>query len=375
MTARFRTLFLIISIPVITILAGISDYPPSFDRWGYDQLNSYFKPISVAENRIVLIDIDAKSIDQYSGWPLSRELHARAVEKLTAAKVASLTYNIVFAQPDLSTGSNDPQLLKAIKANGRVVLPVIAEHGREIYPFAMPAVDGAVYAHADLSTDIDGHLRRSYLWAGMQFPRWPSMALASLQKYAPVKANDHSGLRTPYLHIAFSDLWSRDHKIWLPMGAGSFLHDVQRYRFSELITGQIPQDQLRNKAIFVGISDERIEQKIPVYADQRFFSTEIHAFVFAGLNQGFVLSPSLPVWSTGLGIFSAFCLASVLLLVMPLWARLLFLCLFGTSVSMPLLLIGEGYWISYFPSLVGIAVVLLISLYKVMSNKLKKSPV
>ncbi|PIE23650.1 MAG: hypothetical protein CSA60_04340 [Neptuniibacter caesariensis] len=345
---------------VVVFAAGSSTYISNFDRWGYDRLVSYFPPVFSGQNQIVIIDIDRDVVARNGGWPLPRYLHKNAIDKLTESGASSVAYNIAFTQSDAVLSQDDKQLLQAIENNGRVVLPLIAERGREIYPFSRANISGAFLAHADLSADSDGVLRRCFLWAGMQYPRWPSLSLASLQSYAPVKADDHAGLRTPYRHIAFSNLWSRDFEVWLPIGIASFLQTVPRYSFNQLISGQIEAEKLRNKVVFVGIADERIEKRLALSGGQTLFSTEVQAGVFAGLNGGFALSPSLPFGAIVTGIIATLSCAVLLLFRSSRKTKLVsFLVLLG-GLCAPLALIKQGYWVSYFPTIVGCFAVVII---------------
>ncbi len=80
---------------------------------------------SVSHN-MVLVQIDPKSLHQLGRWPWSRELHAKAIEKLTVAGAARIGVDIDFSSP--GDPDADAALAQAIeKAGGRVVLPVFMQ--------------------------------------------------------------------------------------------------------------------------------------------------------------------------------------------------------------------------------------------------------
>jgi len=61
--------------------------------------------------RVVIVDIDEKSLSEY-GWPWSRDKFAALVEELfDRQKVALLGFDIVFAEPDESSGLKQLQLM------------------------------------------------------------------------------------------------------------------------------------------------------------------------------------------------------------------------------------------------------------------------
>jgi CHASE2 domain-containing sensor protein len=354
MPRGLKSLMLAVLPLLLVVLVGFSSLTAWFDRVIYDFLCTHHQTEQLKRDDVVLIDIDRESLNRISQWPLSRAVHAEVITRLTSAEVSAIAYNVAFVTADEGEASSDHALVLAIKQSGRVVLPLIAENGQELKPLGRESLSGATLGHADLSVDVDGVLRRGYLHAGIAFPRWPSFSLATLHTFAPVKADDFSGLRTPYLHVAFSKRWSRDYELFLPLGLGLFVTDVTRYSLWELLDGRVDQQALRNKAVFVGVSDPKIEKNVPASGDHLFSSTEIHAFIFSALNKGYTLTPSLPVWAIIIGVLMTLSWAMVLM-NLPFGVRLLAFALSLFFASVPLLLLQLGYWLSLMPMLAGVA--------------------
>nr|WP_297311608.1 CHASE2 domain-containing protein [Neptuniibacter sp.] len=355
-------------------MAGLSSMTSWFDRLSYDALSQHYQPFSLSANQVVLIDIDEASIRRLSGWPIERGVHAKVIEHLTQAGASSVTYNVAFVVPNTGRQSQDSRLLAAVKNNGRVVLPMLAESGDEMLPLGLSQIDGALFAHADLPVDQDGVLRRNYLLAGIAYPRWPSLSLATLKTFAPVKADDYSGLRSPYLNIGFSKQWSRDFEVFLPLGIERFLPQVRRFSLSELLDDQIEPALFKDKAIFVGINNSTIEKKFQLTNGNSYSATEVQAYLFSGLNQGYALSPSLPVWATSLALVTTLSFGLICLVFLPIWVKLLLVGVLGLGVVLPVLLLKLGFWISYFPMLVGLMGVLLVLLLGKLIQQKQKSP-
>jgi adenylate cyclase len=53
-----------------------------------------------AAQRIVIIDIDERSLKEVGHWPWSRKVVAELVDKLAAAGVVSITFDVVFSEPE-----------------------------------------------------------------------------------------------------------------------------------------------------------------------------------------------------------------------------------------------------------------------------------
>lgn len=75
------------------------------DQFFYD-LRMRAQPLK-PDSRIVIIDIDEKSLDQIGRWPWSRNMVADLVTALAEHyKVKSIGFDIIFAEPDTSSGFN-----------------------------------------------------------------------------------------------------------------------------------------------------------------------------------------------------------------------------------------------------------------------------
>ena len=83
------------------------------DNLAYDQRLRLTMPNTV-EKRIVIVDIDEKSLSAEGRWPWGRDKLATLVEKLcTDYKVGLVGFDIVFAEPDTSSGLNILETLAA----------------------------------------------------------------------------------------------------------------------------------------------------------------------------------------------------------------------------------------------------------------------
>ena len=67
----------------------------------YDvRLKATLPEVNTPDPRIIIVDIDEKSLKAEGRWPWSREKIARLVDKLFDSKVAVVGFDVLFAEPE-----------------------------------------------------------------------------------------------------------------------------------------------------------------------------------------------------------------------------------------------------------------------------------
>ncbi len=88
---------------LLGVICLVRIWDPTFIQYfrvkGFD-IYQNFKPSTVAERPVVIVDIDDESLAQHGQWPWPRTLLARLTERLNAAGAAAIGFDIVFAEPD-----------------------------------------------------------------------------------------------------------------------------------------------------------------------------------------------------------------------------------------------------------------------------------
>lgn len=199
------------------------------------------------DGRTILIAIDDRSLQALGQWPWPRRVHARLVDRLDAAGARSIALDVLMSERDRDSGSDDA-LAQAMRASGRVLLPVNAGTAaagapvEELVPVA-PLGDAArALGHSDLESGqgpASLHLR-----AGVGTPRWPALPLALLG----VEKND-AALPPPSGQRA-SRAWERTDRVLLRFSgpAGTY----PQYSYIDVLDGRVPDDALRGRRIIVG---------------------------------------------------------------------------------------------------------------------------
>lgn len=196
----------------------------------------------------VLIAIDDRSLQQLGQWPWPRRVHARLLDRLTAAGARSVALDVLMPERDRDAGGDAP-LAAAMRTNGRVVLPVNAGTPagnapvEELVPVAPLAGAARALGHTDLGPAA-GSAPSLYLAAGVGAPRWPALPLALLG----VERGEAAASRVSA--AAASRAWERADRVLLRFAgpAGTY----PQYAYADVLDGRVPGHVFRDRRVIVG---------------------------------------------------------------------------------------------------------------------------
>jgi adenylate cyclase len=132
--SRYRARWLLALLFALTGILCLHYEPPAFvqrlDVFLYDlRLRAQSEPL---DPRIVIVDIDEKSLDQLGRWPWNRDVVARLVDTLHDQYFArAIGFDVVFSEPDTSSGY---KTLETLAENDFKDLPAIAERIEALRP-------------------------------------------------------------------------------------------------------------------------------------------------------------------------------------------------------------------------------------------------
>src|SRR5437667_4158728 len=132
----------------------------------YDLLHVWRGDVHADE--AVMIYLDEKShleLGQPLNAPWDRSLHARLVERLTAAGARAIVFDIVFSEANSNNPAADERLAKAIKQSGRVILgadyiPIEGKANQAIPPFDLVRDSAVEIGSVELAPDADSVVRQ-----------------------------------------------------------------------------------------------------------------------------------------------------------------------------------------------------------------------
>lgn len=226
------------------------------DAWIYDTLVA--RGHGDADERIVVVAVDDKSLAAFGRWPWQRGVHAQLLQRLQEARPRGIGFDVMFSEPSSTDPQGDRALVEAVARNGRVVLPVMAErtepNGMPIEVLPMPALIEAAagLGHAAVDLDPDGVTRSAYLRAGLGEPHWPVLAMALLASNGGMPDAAIPGHRRASAPtVASPYLWHQDYRVLVPyVGSARF----QQVSYADVIRGQVPPALLRDRWLLVGVT-------------------------------------------------------------------------------------------------------------------------
>jgi len=229
-------------------------------------LSFRFSPTQASGN-VVIVEIDRQSLDQLGASPWPRELHAKALDQLSAAGAHKIAFDIDFS--GRINAKDDQALADAIgRAGGRVILPVFtrsnassADNNQPIIssPYA-PLTLGAKLGTVNVRPEKDGSARRyrsSDSWNGKTIP-----SLASLL------ANNRT---------------QRGGSFFLDFGIQA--KSIPQYSFSDILNGNFHPLAFKGKSVIVGAMTNKLGDQLPVPVYGVLAGPMVHALAFESLIQ------------------------------------------------------------------------------------------
>lgn len=284
---------------VVTIIFTQTGVLNGFSRIFYDRFIR-FSTHPPADD-IVIVAIDQHSLDQLGRWPWPRHLYAELLQKLASYGPKVITLDIIFAEPDNRAPHNDVVLAEAIRNNGPVVLPILLEKAsklaslRETLPLDKFCVASAGLGHVDTELDSDGIARSAFLKAGLGKPRWPTLALATLQAAGGRTAESPlPGERNPHLTTGIdSAYWVRDYRVLVPF-SGPANHFLQ-VSYSDVLSGNVDPSSIEDKYVLVGATAIGLGDTVPTPVsalNQPVSGVEFNAHILDGFLRERLIEPA-----------------------------------------------------------------------------------
>ena len=253
--ARLLTAMGASAVVILLVLSGITWRA---DTALYDLLVQ--RSAHAADERILVVAVDEKSLAELGRWPWSRRVHAQLIDALSASGAKSIALDILLSEPALYDPEGDALLTQALTRSHKVVLPVFAEPQQqngplvELLPIPEFAASAAALGHVDMALYSDGVARSMFLRAGLGTPHWPSLALALHQLGNEPGGSDGNlpGLRNPQAGTVAPQDWVRDHEVLVPYVNPP--HGFKRVSYSDVLNDRVPAAQLKDRWILVGVT-------------------------------------------------------------------------------------------------------------------------
>ncbi|NJA05064.1 CHASE2 domain-containing protein [Methylococcaceae bacterium WWC4] len=254
--------------PIALILAAAivtltwTDAAWRLDRWLYDACLTWLAKPASAD--IVIVEVDQRSLGTLGRWPWPRDIHAKLLRKLAAARPTAIALDFVFSEADAEHPEADAELSMALRNSGPVILPVIIESNADSLVETLPIASfrsAAILGHANLEIDKDGVGRGLLLRSGLGAARWPAMALAAYAVRYPDALKASTGARTGNNPAGVATGLAGDYRVGLPFYDTST--DFVRVSYADVLSGAVADRVFKDKFVLVGLTAAGIERELP----------------------------------------------------------------------------------------------------------------
>jgi adenylate cyclase len=325
MTPRYRRILLLCGLLPTLAAAVLSLTRPAalanVEYAVYDRLVRW-TPTRQPSGKIVIVDVDEKSLTRIGQWPWRRDVISKLIDSLRDRGAAAVALDIMFPESDRyeGTGRSPDLVLADTLRKGRAILgygllfdptgeapkpcvqhalslPIIRGAGVQTEdPFFratsavcnIPTLTDAAQASGFLNAapDPDGILRRAPLLMQYRGRVYPALSLAAVRSVS----NAHNlVLRIANVNTAALGLEGQE----VPLDGKSNL--LLRYRgakrsfpyvsAADVLNGQVDPDEFKDRIVFVGTTALGTREVVATPLDTLFVGVEVQATVADNLIQ------------------------------------------------------------------------------------------
>jgi len=349
-------------LAALVVLTAIPNVPGLTRlRFAWMDLCQQLAPRLHRSDRVVIVAVDERSLEQHGQWPWPRTLLARLVGSILDARAAAVGVDLIMPEPDRLSPPGLPALVPTIgpelasrlaqvpsndsvlaaTLRGRpVVLGAVGLDGMAGPPRRPPGrivptritggapvalrrydmllrsveeVDGAARGQGLLNADLDGGaVRRVTLVAEINGIIAPALSLEMLrvaEGRPEISLRVESGMVKAVGTGAFMVPTQADGSVWLRYGR----HPMQRFiSAADVLSGAAPAELFRDHLVLIGVTAVGLGERRPISGTGDMDGVQIHAEIIESLLDGGLLAK--PGW--GRWVESAFVLVGGVLIIM-----------------------------------------------------------
>lgn len=299
-TARTLRFLMFLAVALLSMLA--------LDRFGaFEGVDTYFydtflrlQGTRAISPQIVIVAVDAKTLERYGQWPIKRRYYAAMLNRL--AKADMVAFDLILRE----STADDPLLGAAIKRHGRVLLPAYVDRtGRIVRPLQDFAPYGIGHIHIELGVDNTARELFHSMYCGTDF--LPSLSSCMYEAVSGKTLARHAVAEAPSARLQQQDR----HKINYYGPPGTF----SQVSLVDLLDGRISPDFFVHKQVLVGLTAPGIPDDLATPVSQtrnRMSGVEVHANILNNLLDNSAIQEFSPTWRLVAILCSGFMLAFVL---------------------------------------------------------------
>ncbi|MEM8837997.1 MAG: EAL domain-containing protein [Pseudomonadota bacterium] len=294
-TTMIRSILKQVMIAALFLALFLQGVLDPLDKWLRDLRFAYDDRAPSGD--IVLVDIDAVSIDRMGSWPWKRRVHGEILDRLMALGAAEVAFDVDFSSP--STEEEDRLFADALdRAGGGTILAVFNQfaragdakvHANQPIPLLL---DSAWPGVVNVTADWDALIRTSLL--GADIGGEPAQSIAALLA-------DYSGEADGSFIIDY----------------GIRIDEIDRISVHDLLAGIVAENRVKDRKVLVGAYAAELRDFFPAPRFGMVSGHMIQAAAAETLIQNRALVPSGFEIAASLTFFAI--LAGLLIQALPGW--------------------------------------------------------
>jgi len=296
------------------------------------------------DSRVIVIEIDDKSLKALGRFPWSRQRYQKLLERLTPANPSVIGFDILMSEPS----PQDAALAEAMSRQGKVVMAQAWTQTAEILP-PTPQIEEAAVGIGHIVTPRHGDgLSRSF-----------SPIFGDKTAFSIVIAQAYNLTQTPSIVLPNFESQKNQNILWLNWRSST--KKAIHYSFVDVLTNKVPPAAFTDKIVLVGMTAtatdsmytpfDRVTPSSGIYfhrtvldnlLNQNLLRVPDSQWLFGLIILGGILSASLPrfrwwmQWSILIGSIIGLGLFNIILLNMNVWLP---------TIAPALTLVGTGSWV------------------------------
>lgn len=234
-----------------------------------------------ADERIVLIEIDQRSLSELGRWPWNRQVHATMFKALEAQSPKAVLLDVLFTEPS-DNPRDDAALAAAMRRMPHLAIPILMQNESNQHVLSTlpvePIRSSALLGEIAVLPDADGLVRSVSLHqTDGNMTRWPLLTTLLMD----------ASLRPAPVAAPLAEQTVADDIYMIPFNIpqGRFLS----FSYTDLLNGRIPADFLKDKYVLIGATAAGLGDQYPTPISRHNSNMpgiEIHANILDGLLNG-----------------------------------------------------------------------------------------
>lgn len=245
---------------------------------------------------LVVVEIDPKSLREIGTWPWRRSLHALLIDRLTAAEVGRIVFDVDFSLT--SNDADDTALENALaRRGGNTVLAAFRQWSEAESRFVDVGPLPRFSQHSDVASanvfpESDGlvwRMTHTQEWNGVLIPSIPSSLATALGTTIVSTGSEQS--------------------FWIDYGLKS--NSILRFSFSDVASGAVDPALLKGKVVLVGATAVELGDNVAVPLHKSLPGVLVQMLAAQSLVQARALQPLHPALTYSLLFLVTLGVASV----------------------------------------------------------------